>query len=105
LSKAKEIFTEFKNKYPDDRLNYDAGLLLNNASIVNNGSNNIAKEDSVKDNAVQNLSGDQFGLSDNYPNPFNPSTTISYQIPQDGLITLKVYDALGREVSDSYKRI
>ena len=98
LSKAKEIFTEFKNKYPDDRLNYDAGLLLNNASIVNNGSNNIAKEDSAKDNAVQNLSGDQFGLSDNYPNPFNPATTMSYQIPQDGFVTLKVFDALGREV-------
>jgi len=34
----------------------------------------------------------------NYPNPFNPSTIISYQIPDDGLVTLKVFDALGREV-------
>ncbi|PJB01547.1 MAG: hypothetical protein CO127_03195 [Ignavibacteria bacterium CG_4_9_14_3_um_filter_36_18] len=33
-----------------------------------------------------------------YPNPFNPSTTIRYQIPEDGMVTLMVYDILGREV-------
>jgi hypothetical protein len=38
-------------------------------------------------------------LYQNYPNPFNPETTIKYQIPTPGLVTLKVYDILGREVS------
>jgi beta propeller repeat protein len=34
----------------------------------------------------------------NYPNPFNPSTTISYSVPADGFVELAVYDALGREM-------
>lgn len=34
----------------------------------------------------------------NYPNPFNPSTKIIYSIKQDGLVTLKIYDILGREI-------
>jgi hypothetical protein len=40
----------------------------------------------------------KYSLSPNYPNPFNPSTIISYQLPENSFVTLKVYDVLGREV-------
>ncbi len=40
----------------------------------------------------------KFELSQNYPNPFNPTTKINFAIPKQGLVTMKIYDVLGREV-------
>jgi endo-1,4-beta-xylanase len=39
-----------------------------------------------------------FKLFGNYPNPFNPTTTINYQLPVPSYLTIKVFDLLGREV-------
>ncbi len=47
---------------------------------------------------VNFIFANDFRLSQNYPNPFNPNTTIEYQIPQSSFVTIKVYDALGKEV-------
>lgn len=38
-------------------------------------------------------------LGQNYPNPFNPSTNINFNIPQNGLTTLKIYNVLGKEIA------
>ncbi|HXX62217.1 MAG TPA: T9SS type A sorting domain-containing protein, partial [Bacteroidota bacterium] len=37
-------------------------------------------------------------LAQNFPNPFNPATTLSFDVPEQGSVSLKVYDILGREV-------
>jgi hypothetical protein len=39
-----------------------------------------------------------YALNDNYPNPFNPETTIKYQLPEAGPVTLEVYNMLGQVV-------
>ncbi len=52
---------------------------------------------SVKEESNITVS-DNFILYQNYPNPFNPTTTINYQIPKYGMVTIKIYDILGREI-------
>ena len=41
----------------------------------------------------------EFALEGNYPNPFNPTTTIQFALPEDASVTLEVFDATGRLVS------
>jgi len=42
---------------------------------------------------------DDFELKQNFPNPFNPSTTIQYEIPEQSYVTLHIYDIVGRKVN------
>ena len=42
----------------------------------------------------------QYALSQNYPNPFNPETRISYDIVSSGMVSIVVYDILGRKIVD-----
>jgi len=43
--------------------------------------------------------GGQFGMRRSYPNPFNPVTTLEYEIVEAGRVSLRVFDAMGREVA------
>ena len=41
----------------------------------------------------------EFALHNNYPNPFNPTTSIDFDLPEDGNVILMIYDVMGREVA------
>ncbi len=57
----------------------------------------IGEDDAVRA-AVDNVLPKEFGLDNNFPNPFNPSTTIPVAIPRTSVVTLKIYSILGEEV-------
>jgi len=65
---------------------FTGALMKYNASIIGivNGQNN---------------SPENFVLYQNFPNPFNPSTTIKYYLPRASEVEIKFFDAAGRQVN------
>jgi len=59
--------------------------------------NDITPDSTINKVAKDNIPL-RFSLEQNFPNPFNPSTVIMYQLSKSSYVTLKVYDVLGREI-------
>ena len=70
-------------KDPASALRYRTGFFLGNTTNADENHSDIPTE---------------FQLAQNYPNPFNPETRLSFTLPEAGFISLKIYDALGREI-------
>ncbi|MBK8983851.1 MAG: T9SS type A sorting domain-containing protein [Ignavibacteria bacterium] len=81
-----------------NNLNSVTKLKQTAAYVKNVFDNNFTTVD-IKNNA-ENFSPDGFKLSQNFPNPFNPETVISYGLPVTGFVKLSVYDILGNEVAE-----
>jgi len=74
--------------------------VADNVAIISTFStkSDLAKASNKVISFDETLSITDYALEQNYPNPFNPSTVIKYQIPNDGLVSLKIYDITGQEV-------
>ena len=84
----------------DNLINCGDNVHFNSASVLKLGAR---LAELFISNNINNVSDEESGVTDyllsaNYPNPFNPNTTISYQLPKSGQVTIKVYDVLGNEV-------
>lgn len=71
--------------------------LASNAAVTL--ASNVITKPAATTSVAEELAPKEFSLSQNFPNPFNPSTVISYQIPATNHVSLKVYDAIGNEVA------
>ena len=87
---AVKCFSEMVNKYSENSL---ITLAENELELLGIESHKNAKENPAIDN---NLGYD----INSYPNPFNPTTVINYSLPIDEKVLIKVYDILGREITE-----
>ena len=87
--KGTECFTAIVNNYPD---NPQVKFAQNELSVSGREGGEYNQE---------NLTAESSELITScFPNPFNPMTTISYTVPTDEKVIIKVYDTLGREIAD-----
>ncbi len=81
--------------FDDLRLIYFNGGNLDSVIVLDRfGDTTVTGIKEIEGRVPQN-----FYLAQNYPNPFNPETRISYTVSRMSMVTLTVYDALGREIA------
>ncbi|MBI2427227.1 MAG: T9SS type A sorting domain-containing protein, partial [Ignavibacteriales bacterium] len=88
--------TNAPNKYSFTDKNLSAGKYLYRLKQIDrDGKFSYSQEVEVTVGNVPKV----FALEQNYPNPFNPTTTIGFTLEKSGMTTLKIYDAIGREIA------
>jgi len=76
---------------------------LDSAEIANTWNQNLGVITAIT--PVNTTIPKEYSLKQNYPNPFNPVTKISFDLPKSGLVTLKIYDVVGREVKTLVREV
>jgi hypothetical protein len=66
-------------------------------NLFNQGSSQYFGKSATK-SKEENNEVNEFALLENFPNPFNPTTSIKYRIPEDSFVELRIFDILGREI-------
>ena len=101
-----EAFTEFEVFEMIDTTYFDPDYILNESNYYRlaavDNAGNMSEYSSVVDIAVLSIDldliPDVYALHQNYPNPFNPVTTLRYDLPEDAMVSITIYDVMGRRV-------
>jgi len=82
-------------------LSYGFVILEVNGNSCDFALDNIYWSGGAENLSISNLSNSlkDFRLYDNYPNPFNPITTITFSLPEDELVNITIYNMVGRKIN------
>ena len=95
IAEGEEMTFKYYDSARDEVIEYGETISFNSNMVVGDGFNTFSLSREVSD-----LQPMAYGISEAYPNPFNPVTSFSYSIPEDGLVQVAVYDINGRMVSE-----
>jgi len=94
--------SDIRGEYIDLRmLSYEFVILEVNGASCEFGLDDIYWDGGTTSSVNENGNLDtpiKFNLQNNFPNPFNPLTTIRYDLPEDGLVNVTIYDVMGKTV-------
>ena len=85
------------NHCADKPLNFSAGTTSGASPKLTSNALTVGPSSGI--NLISSEIPEKYFLHPNYPNPFNPKTSINYDIRSAGFVSLKVYDAIGNEAA------
>jgi hypothetical protein len=96
-----ELIMTTDSVYVDTLFEYDQTFYYRLAALDYAGNQGLYTgwvEATVQLALDENLIPAEFALHQNYPNPFNPLTQIKYDLPEDAVVTINIFDLMGRNI-------
>ena len=93
VANGEEMTFKYYDSTHDEVVEYTESIEFTSDMVVGNGFDTFGLSREALSAPME------YSLSDAYPNPFNPTTTLSFSVPTEGVVSLNIYDMTGRLVS------
>jgi hypothetical protein len=93
---GEELTFKYYDSVNDEVIEYTERLTFENYMVVGDGFDTYNLRRESRDGVIPSA----YGISEVYPNPFNPVTSFEYTVPEDGMVQVAVFDINGRMVAE-----